>query len=629
MLTLNNVGFAFGNRFLYRNVSFQIHDGDKIGLIGANGTGKSTLLRLITREYSCTEGQISTIKGITIGFLNQDLLSYQSDKSILEVAMEAYEQALVLQKEINAIIEALEQDYDEKLAYQLGEKQAEFDHLGGYEMEHKSAEILAGLGFSGHDLSKPLSSFSGGWRMRVMLAKILLQKPNLLLLDEPTNHLDLPSIQWLEEYIRNYQGAIVIVSHDRNFLDRVVNKIAEVAQEKITLYNGNYSSFVEQKAERMAVQQAQYKNQQQKIKELERFIERFKAKASKATQAQSRVKMLEKMEKVDNVEEDNNHIDFKFVVSTTSGKDVLRLENISKSYGEVKVFSPSDAILMRGDKVGLIGANGKGKSTLLRIIAGTETFEGNRQVGYNVKMGFFAQHQLESLNLNNDILTELEQHAPHLTTAYIRTILGCFMFSGEDVFKPIKVLSGGEKSRVALAKTLVSEANFLLLDEPTNHLDMVSINMLIQALEQYEGTYIVISHDRYFLSQVTNKIWYIDNYELKEYLGNYQEYEEWYKARQESLKEINATKNTNKAEKNNTPPVQENKVKNNTKKQIEQIEQHIAEKEQHIAAIEKELSLPETYQNKEKFEQLSKQYQTAKKELDILVQEWEKCLDNV
>lgn len=628
MLTLNNVGFAFGNRFLYRNVSFQIHDGDKIGLIGANGTGKSTLLRLITKEYSCTEGEITSIKGTTIGFLNQDLLSYQSEKPILEVAMEAYSEALALQKEIDALIEQLEQEYDEKLAYQMGEKQAEFEHKGGYEMEHKSAEILAGLGFSSQDLTKPLSSFSGGWRMRVMLAKILLQKPNLLLLDEPTNHLDLPSIQWLEEYIRNYQGAIIIVSHDRNFLDRVTNKTAEVAFEKITLYNGNYSAFVEQKAERMAVQQAQYKNQQQKIKELERFIERFKAKATKATQAQSRVKMLERIEKVEKVEEDNSHIDFKFVVNSPSGKDVLRLENISKSYGETKVFERSDAILMRGDKVGLIGANGKGKSTLLRIIAGTESFEGVRQVGYNVKMGFFAQHQLESLNLNNDILTELEQHAPHLTTAYIRTILGCFMFSGEDVFKPIKVLSGGEKSRVALAKTLTSEANFLLLDEPTNHLDMTSINMLIQALEQYEGTYIVISHDRYFLSQVTNKIWYIENYQLKEYPGSYQEYEEWYKTRQEALINAQNTKNTVKSEKNNAVTAQENKIKSNSKKQIEQLENEITQKEQQLVSIERELALPEIYQNKDKFEKLSKEYHAIKLQLDELMKEWENSVIN-
>lgn len=625
MLTLNNVGFAFGSRFLYRNVNFQIHDGDRIGLIGANGTGKSTLLRLISGEYSCTEGEISKIKNLSIGFLNQDLLSYQSDKAIIEVAMEAYTKALTLQKEIQALIEQLEKEYDEKLAYQMSEKQSEFEHLGGYEMEHTSAEVLAGLGFSTENLRTPLSAFSGGWRMRVMLAKILLQKPDVLLLDEPTNHLDLPSIQWLEEYIRNYPGAIVVVSHDRNFLDRVANKIAEVAQEKITLYNGNYSHFVEQKAERLAVQQAQYKNQQQKIKELERFIERFKAKATKASQAQSKLKMLQKMEKIEKVEEENASIDFKFVIDTPSGKDVLRLENISKSYDTVKVFTPSNAILMRGDKVGLIGANGKGKSTLLRIIAGTEFFEGKRQVGHNVKMGFFAQHQLESLNLKNDILTELEQHAPHLTTAYLRTLLGCFMFNGEDVFKPIKILSGGEKSRVALAKTLVSQANFLLLDEPTNHLDMSSIHVLIQALEQYEGTYIVISHDRYFLSQVTNKIWYIENYELKEYLGTYLEFEEWYKVKQEQSQ--NLVKNTSKSDKKvQISTSNADKRKNNIKKQIENIELRILEKEQELAEVEKHLANPDVYQDKNQWDTFTRQYQSIKSELNTLMQEWEDYL---
>ncbi|MCS7028968.1 MAG: ABC-F family ATP-binding cassette domain-containing protein [Bacteroidia bacterium] len=625
MITLNNVGFAFGNRFLYRNVSFQIHAGDKIGLIGANGTGKSTLLRLIAGEYSCTEGEISTIKGLTIGFLNQDLLSYQSEKSILSVALEAYESAIQLQKEIDALIEQLETKYDENLAYQLSEKQAEFEHLGGYEMEHNAARVLSGLGFTTQDLQKPLYTFSGGWRMRVMLAKILLQKPHLLLLDEPTNHLDLPSIEWLEEYIRLYPGAMVIVSHDRNFLDRVVNKIAEVYQEKITLYNGNYTHFVEQKAERIAAQQAQYKNQQQRIKELERFIDRFRAKATKAAQVQSKIKMLEKMERVEKVEEDNPQIDFKFVVSTVSGKDVLRLENISKSYDQVKVLERSDAIVVRGDKVGLIGANGKGKSTLLRIIAGIEPFEGHRQVGHNVKISFFAQHQLESLNLNNDILTELEQHAPHLTTAYLRTVLGCFMFSGEDVFKPIKILSGGEKSRVALAKTLTSGANFLLLDEPTNHLDMASINALIQALEQYEGTYIVISHDRYFLSQVTNKIWYIENYQIKEYLGGYTEFEQWYKARQTNLNIVASQSNLQKVEsKAKSSATQQQKIKSvSSQKRIAQIEAQIYEKESQICQIEQELANPDVYQDKERFELLTQRYQILKNEVEALMVEWE------
>ena len=363
--------------------------------------------------------------------------------------------------------------------------------------------------------------------MRVMLAKLLLEKPSLLMLDEPTNHLDLPSIQWIESYLQSYEGAYIIVSHDRTFLNSTVNKIVEVYASKLNLYSGNYDYYLEEKELRNEVQQNAFENQQQKIKEAERFIERFKAKATKAKQAQSKVKQLEKLDRIEAVVDENMQVNFKFNFKTQSGRHVKRLQDISKSYGDLDILEKATLGLQRGDKVALIGANGKGKSTVLRIIAGTEAHEGQVETGHNVLMSFYAQHQLEALNINNDLVEELKQEGTGKNEQELRGVLGCFLFSGDEVFKKIKVLSGGEKSRVALAKALISEANFLLLDEPTNHLDMLSVGILVQALQQYEGTFLVVSHDRHFITKVANKIWWIEDHQLKEYPGTYEEYQWW------------------------------------------------------------------------------------------------------
>lgn len=626
MIALSDISFEFGGRWLYRNAGWHIKPGERIGLIGKNGTGKSTLLRILTGEYTVTEGTISRSNSLKIGFLNQDLLSYESEKSVHEVALEAFSRQLQLHEQIEGILHQLEHDYSEGLIDKLGALQQEFEALGGYDMEYRTHEVLAGLGFSDEDQKMPLKSFSGGWRMRVMLAKILLADPDLLLLDEPTNHLDLPSIQWLESYLDSFPGAYVIVSHDRYFLDRVVNRIAEIRNGKMNHYAGNYSFYLEEKALREEIQKGQYDNQQRQIREAERFIERFKAKASKASQAQSRQKMLDKLDRVDPVEDDEPIISFSFRTTVQPGVDIVRLKDISKAYGSKEILKHSEATVRRGDKIALIGANGLGKSTVLRIIAGMEEIEGERIPGYNVLQSFYAQHQVEALTLNNTILEEMAYYSHEKGETYVRNILGCFLFTGDDVFKKIRVLSGGEKSRVALAKTLLSEANFLLLDEPTNHLDLQSIQILIQALDKYDGSFVVVSHDRYFLSQVANKIWFIEGKEIKEYPGTYQEYEDWRKSRTDKIP-------IQSSQASPEPVVATAPIKNpdNTKKneirkhrqKLESLEADISKQEIRLAELESTMLKHSESGNYAELLELEKACEQCRTDLNQLQQEWE------
>ncbi|MEY4595444.1 MAG: hypothetical protein RIQ47_1854, partial [Bacteroidota bacterium] len=526
VLTLNNINFEFGGRYLYRDASWQINPGEKIGLVGRNGTGKSTLLRIITGEYAIESGEINAIRGLTIGFLNQDLLSFSTDGSIRDVALGAFEEALTIEKEIEDILHQLENGNDsQEILEQLHDKQTRFEQLDGYRIRQKTDTLLEGLGFTTADLERPYKEFSGGWRMRVMLARIMLKEPDLLLLDEPTNHLDLPSIQWIEEYLQRYRGTVIVVSHDRWFLDRIVTKIAEVAQQKITLYTGNFTSYLQQKTERLELQESQYRNQEKYIKEQQKLIDRFRAKASKAAMAQSRIKMLDKLERVEAVESDGSDMRVRFEISRQPGKKVAEIGIKEKSYGEKKLMRDTSATILRGDKIALIGANGKGKSTLLRMINGGEPFVGSAEPVHEVHPAFYAQHQLESLNLQHNLLEELANWATDRKESELRALLGAFLFSGDDVFKKIQVLSGGEKARVALAKTILTKANFLILDEPTNHLDMHSVSILIDVLQEYEGTFIVVSHDRHFLSCIANKIWWIEDQKVREYPGTYEEFE--------------------------------------------------------------------------------------------------------
>ncbi len=630
MISINNISFHFGGRTLYEDASLHIKPKSRIGLIGQNGTGKSTLLRIIDGEYRVDGGEVSMSNEVSIGFLNQDLLSYESDESIVHVAMMAFAEALKIQHELEEVLHQMENEYTDALLDRMTKLQERFEALDGYSLQAKAEEILEGLGFSTAELQRPLRTFSGGWRMRVMLAKLLLQKPSLLMLDEPTNHLDLPSIKWVESYLQSYEGAIIVVSHDRYFLDRVVTSIVEVSGMQLNLYSGNYSFYEEEKALRSSIQKGAFENQQAKIRQTERFIERFKAKASKARQVQSRVKALEKLDLIDDVVDETARINFKFNFKTQPGRHVLHLDHVSKAYGSLQILKSTTARIERGDKIALIGANGKGKSTLLRITAGTESLDGKRELGHNVRMSFYAQHQLESLDVNADMLEELKSSGTDKNEMELRSILGCFLFSNEDVFKKIKVLSGGEKSRVALAKVLISEANFLLLDEPTNHLDYVSVNILIQALQQYEGTYLVVSHDRHFISQIANKIWYIEDQEVKEYPGTYDEYDLWM-SRREKEEKANPGLPKPKPEPVQTKeqPAVASQELQKAKKQLEQLELQIQKQEDQLKSIEKELSEQGLKNDRNSLETLSKQHSALQKEVQQLHKNWEELAETI
>lgn len=626
MISITDLSYHVGGRALYEKANMFIRPKDKIGLIGLNGTGKSTLLRLINGEYTADGGSISKSNDCTLGFLNQDLLSYQSDDPIVTVAMQAFGDAVDTQREIEKTLHRLEVEYSDALVEKLATLQEKFEHLDGYSMQAKAEEVLEGIGFSTADLHRPLREFSGGWRMRVMLAKLLLEKPSLLMLDEPTNHLDLPSIEWVEGYLRNYEGAVIVVSHDRRFLDSVVSKIVEVTQQQLVTYDGNYSFYLQEKELREEIQQNAYENQQQKIRQTERFIERFRAKATKARQVQSRIKALERMDKVEEVVNDTAAVNFRFKFSQQPGRFIINLENVSKAYGSLEILKDTSAAIERTDKIALIGANGRGKSTLLRIIAGTEPVEGERTMGYNVIPAFYAQHQLEALNLENEILEELKQAGSGKTEQELRNVLGCFLFTDEDQFKKVKVLSGGEKSRVALARTLISEANFLLLDEPTNHLDFISENILIQALQQFQGSFVVVSHNRHFVSEVANKIWYIEDKQIKEYPGTYEEYEYWRKkTQQERL--------TSEQEKKRKP---EKKVPTEKPKRdpddlrLKNLEKELAKAEAAIerlqdarSKLEIEMAKPEVYADFQKLSAIQDEFNAVGSSLEEANARWD------
>ncbi|MCE7040543.1 ABC-F family ATP-binding cassette domain-containing protein [Dyadobacter sp. CY312] len=638
MIAITNLSYFLGDRALYDSASLHIKPKQKIGLIGLNGTGKSTLLRMINGEFQPDGGHISKSGDCTIGFLNQDLLSYQSDESILSVAMQAFERQNQLQVQIDKILHEMEHNYKDELIDKLARVQDEFEALDGYSVQSKAEAILEGLGFVTGDLQRPLRLFSGGWRMRVMLAKLLLQKPSLLMLDEPTNHLDLPSIQWVEKYVQSYEGAVIVVSHDRQFLDNTIDTTVEVSGGKLNYYSGNYSFYLEEKDERNEIQRGAYENQQAKIRQTEKFIERFKAKATKSKQVQSRVKALDRMDVVDAVVDENAKVHFRFQFTTQPGRHVFQLEDASKAYGEKVILDATNISMERGDKIALIGANGRGKSTVLRVVSGDEPIEGKRRLGHNVMFTFYAQHQLESLNINHNLIEELKYANPNKTETELRTVLGCFLFTGDDVFKKIKVLSGGEKSRVALAKVLLSQANFLLLDEPTNHLDMQSVNILIQALQQYEGSYIVVSHDRYFVENIANKIWYIEDHQIKEYPGTYQEYEVWVEERGlQSAVSDKAVVSSAPPQKTSPQPAAKSTAKKPTsnedaqklkkaKKQVEELEEAINLLEAKKAVTETKLAEPAIYDDAKALADLNRTYADIKQKLDKANDNWETAM---
>jgi ATP-binding cassette, subfamily F, member 3 len=639
---LQNVTFEFGARTILEDATWHIQPNERIGLIGYNGTGKSTLLKLFVGEYQPSAGTVERSRSTTIGYLHQDLLSFDTNGSILEVALGAFEKVLQLEKDIERLgIELANDPENNDLLHQYTDSLHEMDVLGGYNIHHETEEVLQGLGFSNSDLKRPFSEFSGGWRMRVLLAKMILQQPDLLLLDEPTNHMDLPSIEWLEKYLQHYKGSVIIVSHDKYFLNRMVTKIVELYQKELHIYNGNYDFYETEKEQRVELQQRAFENQRDYIRQQERFIERFKAKASKAAAAQSAMKRLDKLDRIEDVEIERPNIKINFRIDKTPGKILATLKDVSKSFGDIEIVEHASAEINRGDKIALIGANGKGKSTLLRIIAGTEQFTGERTWGHNVEESFYAQHQLEALDVNNTVLDEMKLCGSQKNDLELRVLLGCFLFSGDDVEKKVKVLSGGEKARVALAKTIVSKANFLLLDDPTNHLDMHSCDLLIEALNKYEGSFILVSHDRYFISKTANKIWEIDNHQIKEFKGNYEEWVEW-KARMADRK-MNEGNNAiadkivkEEIKKPETVTAQKPSINKEQKKELQK-QQHIFQQlEEKIATLNKKknqleasLTDPATYSDKNKFVMAESNYKKAADELKIVNEQYEQVFEKI
>ena len=653
LLGLQNVTFEFGARTIVEDATWHIQPNERIALIGYNGTGKSTLLKVLTRQFLPNKGTVEQGRETTIGFLHQDLLSFDTEDSILEVAMGAFERVKELEKEIEAIGHELERTGDESLAHDYSEKLHELEVLDGYDIHHKTEEILQGLGFSNENLHKPYKTFSGGWRMRVLLAKMILMHPDVLLLDEPTNHLDLPSIEWLEKYLQHYQGAVVMVSHDRYFLDRMVNKVVELYQQKLHFYTGNYSFYETEKALRVDIQQKAYENQQDYIRQNEKFVERFKAKASKAAAAQSIVKRLEKLDRIENVEIERPNMRINFSIDKQPGRVLCTLKHVTKKFGDLVIMEDTGAEIDRGDKIALIGANGKGKSTLLRVIVGNEQFTGERVWGHNVEESFYAQHQLEALNINNNVLDEMRESRSGKTDLELRSLLGCFLFSGDDVDKKIKVLSGGEKARVALAKTIVSKANFLMLDEPTNHLDIHSVDLLIGALNNYEGSIVFVSHDRHFVSKIANKIWEIEDHKIVEFKGSYAEWEDWKERRLAAVRQEEAkasgTKNTDTRSNKEQPaknetvtqaapaishqrsPVDKDikKEYQKNKNRFQQIEEKLAQLNKDKISLEAQMASPDNYANKNKFHQTETAYKKVTTELTDLNKEYEVVFEKV
>jgi ATP-binding cassette subfamily F protein 3 len=669
---LQNVTFEFGARVIVKDATWHIQPNERIGLIGYNGTGKSTLLKLFAGQYLPSEGTVERSRSTTIGYLHQDLLSFDTNGSILEVALTAFERVLQLEKEIVELGHELEKDHENNdLLIRYTDALHEMDTLDGYSIHHRTEEILQGLGFSNSDLGRPFREFSGGWRMRVLLAKMILQNPDLLLLDEPTNHMDLPSIEWLEKYLQHYPGSVIIVSHDKYFLNRMVTKIVELYQRELHVYNGNYSFYETEKVQRVELQQRAFENQQDYIRQQERFIERFKAKASKAAAAQSAMKRLDKIDRIEDIQIERPNIKINFRVDKQPGRILATLKEATKKFGPITIVENASAEIDRGDKIALIGANGKGKSTLLRMVAGAEPFEGERVWGHNVDESFYAQHQLEALDVNNTLIEEMQLCGSQKTDLELRVLLGCFLFSGDDVDKKIKVLSGGEKARVALAKTIISKANFLLLDEPTNHLDMHSCDLLIDALNKYEGSFLLVSHDRYFISKTANKIWEIEDQQIREFKGTYEEWVDW-KERNVAAKAAAGSTSASAGKKDGNsngqakaagngsatstspspakaaapsevktsmtppPPPAGTPINKEAKKELQRqqrlfqdLEEKIATLSEQRSKLEASLSDPGTYSDRNKFVAAEADYKKASEELKVANRQYEQVFEKI
>jgi ATP-binding cassette subfamily F protein 3 len=530
MIQLSSAGKGFASKTLFEGLNWVVGPQEHVGLVGANGTGKSTLLKILAGMETLDEGSFSCAKGVTSGYLPQDGLLL-SGRTVLEECLSVFGRLLDIEKEMESLthkmaeLDPAGEEYL-KVTDRYHKIETEFQRSDGYTLEAQVGEVLSGLGFSREDMRRPTEEFSGGWQMRLGLAKLLLIKPNILLLDEPTNHLDLEARNWLEQYLKDYPHAFVVVSHDRYFLDVTVNRILEIWNHRTYFYPGNYDRYLAQKAERRAQLEASYRNQRERIEHLETFINRFRYQATKAKQVQSRIKELDKMERIE-LPSEEKVIHFSFPQPAGSGRIVAECHGVAKSYGVKKVFAGVNFTLNRGDRVALVGVNGAGKSTLIKLLSGVEPVSGGEfRLGHNVRADYFAQDQYKALDANARLLDDLASVAPatdsHQTR--LRSLLGCFLFSDDDVFKRIGVLSGGERNRYALARMLLRPANFLLLDEPTNHLDLQAKDVLLEALQKFTGTVVFVSHDRYFIDKLATRIFEIENGQFQDYPGNYEDY---------------------------------------------------------------------------------------------------------
>ena len=640
MITLNHVQKQFGSKVLFKDCSLQIGVRDRLGLIGPNGSGKTTLFRMILGEESIDEGEILIAKGVKIGYLPQEVISFRGNTVLDEVLKSLtnitslQDKMKILEEELSSIEDPKEQ---ERLAKEYGKLQERYTLLGGYGLEAEAKRILQGLGFRERDFGRFTDALSGGWLMRIALAKILLQSPDLLLLDEPTNHLDLSSLIWLEEFLVSYPGAMIIVSHDRVFLNHLIDQIAEIEAQKIDLYHSNYDHYVEEKEARIQILEATYKTQQRKIEQTERFIERFRAKNTKSSQVQSRIKMLEKIERIE-LPEKKKEIRFRFPAPTRSGHKVVEVKNLYKNYGEAVVYQGVDLNLYRGDKVALLGSNGAGKSTLLKILAGVLDFEeGEVILGKDVTRAYFAQHQFDILCPENTVFEELLSIATDESQTELRTILGSFLFSGDEIEKKVSVLSGGEKSRLVLAKILLKPANFLLFDEPTSHLDIPSRNVLEMALKQFQGTICLITHDRHLINEIANKVIEIDKGIPHLYPGNYDYslYKKQLVQKEEVKKEVEVEEKEKSAKKKSTYMAKEERRKraqemdqfrkqlSSLEKRFQEVEKSLHEATQKLDQLNQKLSDPNLYLNQQETYETVQTHKQVKEQVRGLTQLWE------
>lgn len=645
MLSVNRLDIRYGEKYLFKDISVRVHEGNRIGLVGVNGAGKSTLLKIMAGVAASDDGVVNRAKNFTVAYLPQESSALVSDRSLYEEAETAFSELLALQAEAERLHHDLSAADPESDAFKtLLQRQGEIQHaLEGseiYSIRARVEKVLQGLGFLPEDLEKPVTTFSGGWVMRLMLAKMLLAAPSLLLLDEPTNHLDLESLTWVEDFLRSYKGAMVIISHDRTFLDRTTTLTWEISLGKLTVYKGNYSYYVKEKQERHEIERAAFDNQQQKIRQTMRFVERFRAKSTKAKQVQSRVRQLEKMEILE-LEEDERQIRFSFPQAPPSGRDVLQIERLTKSYDGKQVFSEVDLMLQRGDKVAVVGVNGAGKSTLVKIIAGLiEYDDGMIKFGANVTLSYFGQHQAQELSPQLTALETMALSGEDMTVTRTRSLLGAFLFRGEEVEKKVSVLSGGEKSRLALARMIATPANCMVLDEPTNHLDMSSQEVLQEAMAQYDGTIVVVSHNRYFLDSFVNKVLEVKNGRVTLYEGNISDYlRKMQMMEQEDVANgENGDANTAIVDVRELQPRDNRKEKRKQEaekrqersrrigpwnKKLVEAENEIEKLESQKEDLEQLMADPDLYKDEQAWSKTSREYEGCKRRLERLYDRWE------